>query len=173
LEVAHNVKGIAIQAGQFEFYFLHCSKYSGTFRNSQLKSLSNCMPSNVLVSGIGQNLEFPNDNPNGLYVYSGVYGGKSRYTFNVFYSIYWQTDIDIPWWRIDGPDITAGYGLNDVAEPWLVTNWIPEAYDITNLSVTEVPSQNTFGLPADVVALITSRFGTVANFLRLRNQGQV
>jgi hypothetical protein len=35
------------------------------------------------------------------------------------------------------------------------------------------PAQNTFGLPADVVALITSRFGTVANFLRLRNQGQV
>ncbi len=31
----------------------------------------------------------------------------------------------------------------------------------------------TFGLPADVVALITSRFGSVANFLRLRNQGQV
>ena len=35
------------------------------------------------------------------------------------------------------------------------------------------PSAPTFGLPADVVALITSRFGTVANFLRLRNQGQV
>ena len=35
------------------------------------------------------------------------------------------------------------------------------------------PSQNTFGLPADVVALITSRFGTVARFLRLRNQGQI
>jgi hypothetical protein len=34
-------------------------------------------------------------------------------------------------------------------------------------------SSNTFGLPADVVALIESRFGTVANFLRLRNQGQV
>ena len=33
--------------------------------------------------------------------------------------------------------------------------------------------QNTFGLPADVVALITSRFGTVANYLRLRNQGQI
>lgn len=38
---------------------------------------------------------------------------------------------------------------------------------------TGAPSQPTFGLPADVVALITSRFGTVANFLRLRNQGQV
>jgi hypothetical protein len=34
-------------------------------------------------------------------------------------------------------------------------------------------TEPTFGLPADVVALITSRFGTVANFLRLRNQGQV
>ncbi len=32
---------------------------------------------------------------------------------------------------------------------------------------------NTFGLPAEVVALIESRFGTVANYLRLRNQGQV
>jgi hypothetical protein len=38
---------------------------------------------------------------------------------------------------------------------------------------TPTPSQPTFGLAADVVALITSRFGTVANFLRLRNQGQV
>jgi hypothetical protein len=34
-------------------------------------------------------------------------------------------------------------------------------------------TQNTFGLPADTVALVTSRFGSVANFLRLRNQGQV
>jgi hypothetical protein len=34
-------------------------------------------------------------------------------------------------------------------------------------------AQNTFGLPADVVALITSRFGSVANFLRLRNQGYI
>ena len=31
----------------------------------------------------------------------------------------------------------------------------------------------TFGLPAESVALIESRFGSVANFLRLRNQGQV
>jgi hypothetical protein len=38
----------------------------------------------------------------------------------------------------------------------------------------EEPSGNpTFGLPAETVALIESRFGTVANFLRLRNQGQV
>ena len=35
------------------------------------------------------------------------------------------------------------------------------------------PSLPTFGLPAESVALITSRFGSVANFLRLRNLGQV
>ncbi len=44
---------------------------------------------------------------------------------------------------------------------------------VTVTSYSGAPSQNTFGLPADVVALITSRFGSVANFLRLRNQGQV
>lgn len=36
------------------------------------------------------------------------------------------------------------------------------------------PSQEpTFGLPADSVALITSRHGSVRNYLRLRRQGQV
>jgi hypothetical protein len=37
----------------------------------------------------------------------------------------------------------------------------------------DAPDQPTFGLPADVVALITSRFGSVANFLRLKNQGYI
>jgi len=32
---------------------------------------------------------------------------------------------------------------------------------------------NTFGLPAESVALIEANYGSVANFLRLRNQGQV
>ena len=31
----------------------------------------------------------------------------------------------------------------------------------------------TFGLPASSVALIEQNFGTVANFLRLRRQGQI
>ena len=42
-----------------------------------------------------------------------------------------------------------------------------------NVDLIAAGRQNTFGLPADVVALITSRFGSVANFLRLRNQGYV
>jgi hypothetical protein len=46
-----------------------------------------------------------------------------------------------------------------------------------NLTITvqggEGGGSYDFGLPSATVALITSRFGTVANFLRLRNQGQV
>jgi hypothetical protein len=41
------------------------------------------------------------------------------------------------------------------------------------LTIAAVSSEPTFGLPADVVALITSRFGSVTNFLRLRNLGQI
>jgi hypothetical protein len=44
---------------------------------------------------------------------------------------------------------------------------------ITFQSEPEPPAEPTFGLPPDVVALITSRFGSVARFLRLRNQGQI
>ena len=45
--------------------------------------------------------------------------------------------------------------------------------NIPTVTGTLAASENTFGLPADVVALITSRFGTVANFLRLRNLGYI
>lgn len=48
-----------------------------------------------------------------------------------------------------------------------------EGQNITFQSEPEPSGNPTFGLPADVVALIKSRFGSVANFLRLRNQGQV
>jgi hypothetical protein len=37
----------------------------------------------------------------------------------------------------------------------------------------EPGDDNTFGLPAETVALIEANFGSVENFLRLRNQGQV
>jgi hypothetical protein len=47
--------------------------------------------------------------------------------------------------------------------------------DAAVLTVTPAPTStsNTFGLPAESVALIEANFGTVANFLRLRNQGQI
>jgi hypothetical protein len=74
----------------------------------------------------------------------------------------------------NSPNGTIGYLT--ILEDWPV-NGRPQYYDpviYTNGPQIECPqTQNTFGLPAATVALITSRFGSVANFLRLRNQGQV
>ena len=78
-------------------------------------------------------------------------------------------------WRIDGalpyPGFNFGTSGLIVFSNCPVGVWNAENIIITG--VPAAPSQNTFGLSADVVALITSRFGSVANFLRLRNQGQV
>jgi hypothetical protein len=131
------------------------------------------MPSNVLVSGAGSS------EANGTYTYRGEYNGKP------FYNLVDQEDDTgmnaVAWngafWMIRHPNGDSWYyTAEDVEFPWLVTTWLIGDHGIEPLpTVTEIPvsSQNTFGLPADVVALITSRFGTVANFLRLRNQGQV
>ena len=58
---------------------------------------------------------------------------------------------------------------------YLTAGLVPSSISPQGLVIisTAEASQNTFGLPADVVALITSRFGSVANFLRLKNQGYV
>ena len=127
------------------------------------------MPSNVLVLGAGSDV-------NGLYVYDGTHNGKGKWSLSA--TKYIQAD-DFGgglFWYIVAEDVEGQmYVLeSDTEYPW------QGAYLTYNGSeplptVTEVPvlSQPTFGLPADVVALITSRFGTVANFLRLRNQGQI
>lgn len=46
-------------------------------------------------------------------------------------------------------------------------------FDRLNLVNLIAPEEPTFGLPAETVALIVSHFGSVANFLRLRNLGQI
>jgi hypothetical protein len=92
----------------------------------------------------------------------------------------WEMKTDTPLpraWYSDGPYNILTF--DDLGCPRL-GQWFTEegfgggtdpAPTVTGISAT--PSQNTFGLAADVVALITSRFGSVANFLRLRNQGQI
>jgi hypothetical protein len=130
------------------------------------------MPSNVLVSGLTNQ----SANANGLYIQNGEFAEKAAYFLN-------GTDISnsqsfIVWngsiWAIEEFEIGSVYTSDqDVAYPWLVTNWINVGPESDPPTVIEIPSQNTFGLPAESVALITSRFGTVANYLRLRNQGQV
>jgi hypothetical protein len=46
-------------------------------------------------------------------------------------------------------------------------------FSVLTFASSQNSSQNTFGLPTESVALIVLRFGSVANFLRLRNLGQV
>ena len=53
-------------------------------------------------------------------------------------------------------------------------NSIPGAANTALITAyTPTPLEPTFGLPADVVAQIVAAHGSVANFLRLRNQGQI
>ena len=132
------------------------------------------MPSNVLVSSLSVT------NANGLYVRNAQEKEKAIYFLNGTNfgnsqaNIYWNGER----WSIEeqenGPLFESDQD-QDVEFPWLVTNWTNIGPESDPPTVTEVPvsSQNTFGLPTDVVALITSRFGTVANYLRLRNQGQI
>jgi hypothetical protein len=129
------------------------------------------MPSNVLVSGLSDTQY------NGLYVYDGDINGRPSYRLNEYVSILF--DNTAPAWLLE--DMSPGkggdglYAASDVAYPWLVTNWGDNGVDPTGVVMTEVPvsSQPTYGLPAGVVDLLTARFGSVANFLRLKNQGQI
>ena len=130
------------------------------------------MPSNVLVSSLSVTTA------NGLYIRNGEVAGKAAYFLNgtnIGNSqsfVAWNGSI----WVIEEYEYGGLFASEDNVEyPWLVTNWTNIGPESDPPTVTEVPvsSQNTFGLPADVVALITSRFGTVANYLRLRNQGQI
>ena len=142
------------------------------------------MPSNVLVSGLIGTAALLN----GLYKYDSELLGSPYYKCEVPESPLGINNLfKIPgtgWWLEEFATTGGGYSIKanpseiDKPYPWLVNNWYSDELDpaeLANISVSEVPisSQPTFGLPADVVALITSRFGTVANFLRLRNQGQI
>ena len=136
---------------------------------------------NLTISGIinTQDASY-GTNANGEYTLSGTINDRSSWTRTsggFTYVVRWEGTRWVIRW--DSPaGITVADGADeDVQYPWLTTYTPRSVYDFTGTivmsEVPTAPSQNTFGLPADVVALITSRFGTVANFLRLRNQGQV
>jgi len=138
----------------------------------------------VIVSGAGS------EQVNGTYVESGTFTGRPQYLLNgggPDDRIFWG-DISDGWTIIN--DGVAFYATSDgealaedVEFPWLATVWTIQGWEgeLPVPTVTlfvpepepEPETENTFGLPAETVALITSRFGSVANFLRLRNQGQI
>jgi hypothetical protein len=136
--------------------------------------MAECNINSLLVSGAGITAA------NGTYTKSVTedVNGYSRWTNEGGFSVihgdpgndYWFIlDVSTPKYRAvaDSTDCPIGF----VWELMPFGSPTPPAPTVTE--GTPTPSQPTFGLAADVVALITSRFGTVANFLRLRNQGQV
>ena len=56
---------------------------------------------------------------------------------------------------------------------WFVAAGESPGPTITGVAGGGGPSEPTFGLPAGVVAQMVAAHGSVANFLRLRNQGQI
>ncbi len=148
------------------------------------------VPNTIYVTDAGVALA------NGTYTRGADFGGYPTWSNENNYII--QVDNDGPGFKVwkfknnIGNTLYASLGSNFSSATWPGewpgdTNADPAitfevsvpfgSLPLPTLSLTssepESPSQPTFGLPADVVALITSRFGTVANFLRLRNQGQV
>jgi hypothetical protein len=132
----------------------------------------------VIVSGAGS------EEVNGTYTETDIQNGRPRYFLDgggPDDQIYWIASQQ-KWVILNEGSVLYDTEEEDVEFPWLAVTWTNAEGDSPAPTVTlyvepepepEPETENTFGLPAETVALITSRFGTVANFLRLRNQGQV
>lgn len=141
---------------------------------------------NIVVSGCSFELA------NGTYIDQGGTGAERFWTKAIpgqtsVTEFFIEYDSVNELWRIVGAYEDDNESLTDLARsefeilpsslPWTL-DWVENDGDggfNTPISVQLAPEEeeNTFGLPADVVALIVSRHGSVANFLRLRNQGQI
>lgn len=124
---------------------------------------------------VGINLRRP------FYVKTNGYSSQNFGFENWSYIIRYNTDAGAfagdRWWLYNN-QVAQGFLFSSEVNaipyyPTDVTPWVQTSTITGTPVLTFASSQNTFGLPADVVALITSRFGSVANFLRLRNLGQI
>jgi hypothetical protein len=99
--------------------------------------------SSVLVSGLDI---FNEISPNGTYLYGGILNDKSRYNKSETDRIIWSGGS----WLIIGSEETLFLSDEDVAYPWLVTNWTAQEGTgdpvITEIS-TPSPLSNYYTLP--------------------------
>jgi hypothetical protein len=121
---------------------------------------------------------------NGVYVLNGVENGKSKYVLidKPDNYIYWLPpdpgkQVSGSWYIYNGQGgsvLESVYELLSNADtPWTVTGWIVLGPTIQCAPAPLLTPTNTLGMPNSVIPLLISRHGSVANFLRLRNQGQV
>jgi hypothetical protein len=97
------------------------------------------------------------------------------------YAIYWR-DLYSRWEiTVDSDNLQSLDGLlytstNNTEHPWEATNWERVFPLITPRDPTltpQYPIVSEFGFSAETTTMLRSKFGTVANFLRLRNLGQI
>jgi hypothetical protein len=124
---------------------------------------------------VGINLRRP------FYVKTNGYSSENFGFENWSYIIRYSTDAGAfagdRWWLYNN-QVAQGFLFSSEVNaipyyPTDVTPWVQTSTITGTPVLTFASSQNTFGLPTESVALITSRFGSVANFLRLRNLGQI
>lgn len=125
--------------------------------------------SRVLVSGANNYAGFV---VNGVYNYLDLFGGRPRYVNDAQGEIYWQPEGSIWILRVAGDNNFVSY--DNVVYPWLATTWVAQEGS-EDVNITEyIPStEPTYGLPAEVVALMVARQGSVANYLRMHNLGYI
>jgi hypothetical protein len=119
---------------------------------------------NIIVSGYSSS--FVNgtytDNENGTWSKVVSVSDDASGLIEIFYFAPTQL------WYLQGNSVySTASGGNAGSDPTTLS-WSNNA----KLTFAALPAP-TFGLGNETVTLITSRFRTVANFLRLRNQGQV
>ena len=142
------------------------------FRILNLPAGVTVLVSNIILSGDGitDTLSLPNVTLNS----TSTFGTPFVNTDTIANPIQWANSglsFDI---QINGGSLVPGSILTyNLAYQSLDENNLASQFGNIDLIAIAAASQNTFGLPTDVVTLITSRFGSVANFLRLRNQGYV
>lgn len=95
------------------------------------------------------------------------------------YAIYWrdnQWEITVDSSNFQSLDGLLYTSTDNTEHPWEATNWeriFPLIMPRDPLLIPQYPIVSEFSFPAETTAMLRSRFGNVANFLRLRNLGQV
>jgi hypothetical protein len=113
------------------------------------------------------NLSLYNPEEDELFPPGGFYEGRPRTLLNTTLSS-WNSSNNLVSFDVSPNGILPGEARIFYAVMYSSNTQTNTAY--SNITLAAFP---TFGLPIGSIGVITSRFGTVGNYLRLRNQGQV
>jgi hypothetical protein len=113
------------------------------------------------------NLSLYNEDEDSLFPPGGFYEGRPRLNLNTTLSS-WNSSNNLVSFDVSPNGILPGE-----ARIFYAVLYSSSSQQNTARSNIDIAAFPTFGLPIGSIALITNRFGTVGNYLRLRNQGQI